>query len=927
MNPARASATLAASGPVAHRRLLSALVGLALCGGGGHAAAATAGADANAPAADAVDASFDRSLLSGAGQNTTDLSRFERGDFIPAGTYSVDLFLNGGSAGRTDVRFAAASADASATPCVTPALLERLELHPDKLSARTAAELADDHACVDIASVIPGASMSFAMSDLRLDTSVPQAYLGQLARGYVDPKYWDAGVNAGLLNYNLNSYRTRSGGLAQTSSYLGLTAGLNLGSWHLRHISSLNWQSGVGGARSSRHWQNIASYVQHDLPQLHAQLTLGDSWTSGEIFDSFGLRGVQLATDDRMLPQSLRGYAPTVRGIADSNAKVTVRQNGMVIYQTTVAPGPFAIDDLYATGYGGDLEVGVTEANGRVHTFSVPYASVPQLLRPGAVRFSMAAGQLRDETIVHKPDVAQATVQRGFSNLLTGYAGVLGSSGYGAVLLGGALNTSHGAFAMDITAARTHIPGMDTLSGQSVRLSYSKMLAQTGTSLTVAAYRYSTSGYLALGDAARARDYARRGLPVFATGRPARPSTINGVPASDLLTPAQQAALAGGDYRNYLVPAGVDRQRDNFSLTLSQRLGARGGSIYINGSARDYWNRSGSDTQFQVGYNNSFHRVNYNLSASRERDLFGRSDNRYMVNVTIPLGSGQHAATLTGTLTRDSHGTMQEQATLGGTAGVDDRFNYGVTATRDSDGNASYGNTGSTGSINAGYRGSHAQFSAGFGAGSGYSQSSLGVTGSIVAHPGGITFGQPMGDTVAIVQAPDAAGARVGNAAGVRIDRAGYALVPYITPYILNTISIDPTGLPLDVQLDNTSTQVAPRAGAVVLVKFKSESGRFVLIQTRLPGGATLPFGAEVTDERGQPIGVVGQAGRIMVRTAREAGRLSVQWQDRDATRTCSFPYRLKARGKDRQGAGAIEQIDAACEQPHDAAQVTGSGT
>jgi outer membrane usher protein len=110
-------------------------------------------------------------------------------------------------------------------------------------------------------------------------------------------------------------------------------------------------------------------------------------------------------------------------------------------------------------------------------------------------------------------------------------------------------------------------------------------------------------------------------------------------------------------------------------------------------------------------------------------------------------------------------------------------------------------------------------------------------------------------------------------------------------------------------------------------VKFKSESGHFVLIQAHLPNGATLPFGAEVTDEQGQPIGVVGQAGRIMVRTAHEIGRLNVQWQDQDLTRVCSFAYRLQPRAESRRGIGAIEQIDATCEQPHDAAQVAGSGT
>jgi outer membrane usher protein len=219
------------------------------------------------------------------------------------------------------------------------------------------------------------------------------------------------------------------------------------------------------------------------------------------------------------------------------------------------------------------------------------------------------------------------------------------------------------------------------------------------------------------------------------------------------------------------------------------------------------------------------------------------------------------------------------------------------------------------------------QLNAGFGAGSGYSQASLNVAGGIVAHPGGITFGQPLGDTVGIVEAQDATGARVINAAGLKIGPSGYALIPYLTPYQLNRIDIDPAGLSLDVQLDNTSAQIAPRAGAVVLIRFKSESGRFVLIQTRLPDGKTLPFGAEVTDASGQPVGVVGQAGRIMVRLPDETGRLSVQWQDQDVARSCSLPYQLKALDKTKRAAGTIEQIEVTCEPSPDTAQVARSGT
>jgi outer membrane usher protein len=471
---------------------------------------------------------------------------------------------------------------------------------------------------------------------------------------------------------------------------------------------------------------------------------------------------------------------------------------------------------------------------------------------------------------------------------------------------------------MDITGARTRIPGLDTMSGQSVRLSYSKIMAPTGTSLSVAAYRYSTSGYLTLRDAARARDYARRGLPVFASG-PAQPILIHGVPVSGLLTPEQQAALAGVNYTGAIDTAGVDRQRNNFSLNLSQRLGTAGGSLYVTGSARDYWNRGGTDTQFQVGYNNSVGRLNYNVSASRERDLFGRSENRFMLNLTIPLGNSAHAPILTGALSRSGSDASQEQATVSGTAGSNDQFNYGVTATHDSGRDS--GAVGTSGSVNAGYRGSHVQLNAGFGAGSGYSQASFNLAGGIVAHPGGVTFGQPLGDTVGIVEAQDAAGARVINAAGLKIGQSGYALIPYLTPYQLNRIDIDPTGLSLDVQLDNTSAQIAPRAGAVVLIKFKSESGRFVLIQTRLPDGKTLPFGAEVDDAQGTPVGVVGQAGQIMARLPNEAGELQVNWQTDDgASQSCTLPYNL---AKSNGMATGFRRIETTCVAPNLQGKIT----
>lgn len=867
-----------------------------------------------------MEASFDRSLLSGAGDNTTDLSRFERGNPVSPGNYSVDLYVNGSHAGRANVRFAAVSGQVSAVPCVDKKLLEQLKLSPSALSTEAQAKLENQTGCIAIGDLIPDATMAFDMATLQLDASIPQVYMGQAARGYVSPEYWDEGVPAALLNYNFNTYHMDNHGISQTSAYLGLNFGLNVGAWHLRQDSTVSWQSGVAGAPSSNHWQNIDTYVQRDIPSMRAQLTVGDSYTDGQVFDSYGVRGVQLATDDRMLPDSLRGYAPVIQGVAESNARVTVRQNGLVIYETTVAPGPFSVNDLYPTGYGGNLDVTITEADGRVRTMVVPYASVAQLLRPGTTRFDVALGQLRVANVHDTPAVGQATLQHGFTNLLTGYAGLAGSEGYAAVLVGGAVNTKLGAVAVDLTQSHATIPGYASQSGQSMRVTYSKIIPETNTSLSVAAYRYSTSGFLSLTDAALARDYARHGLNAFDALLPATSPTIDGVAAPSILTPAQQAALAGSTYNPVLNGTALQRQRNRFTLTLSQRISESGGTIFVNTAASDYWNRTGTDTQFQAGYSNSFHRVSYNISATRTRDPLGRYDNQYFASFSVPLGNSAHAPTLSFNATHDQSSGNQEQAMLTGSAGADSQYTYGATATH-----SSSGGSGNSASINGGYRSPYAVLNATYGDGSGYSQASFSASGAIVAHPGGITFGQPIGDTVGIIEVPGAAGARLGNSAGVRIDHGGYALVPYLQPYSLNTITVDPKGLPLDVQLDSTSAQVAPHAGAVVMLKFKTDTGRTIIAQAKTEDGRALPFGAEVSNEKGSVLGVVGQAGQILARGVEQSGVLTARWvDDGGQQQACSFSYQLPAKSKN---ATAYQQIQVTCAQPRVVAQVSRSGS
>ncbi|HZZ01357.1 fimbria/pilus outer membrane usher protein, partial [Paraburkholderia sp.] len=344
---------------------------------------------------------FDTTFLRTDPKQTVDVERFARGNAVQPGVYTVDLWVNDLRVARQDVRFVATRDGQSARACFSRQMLETLGVDFAKVGADTGVKLpapasteagasadvtsgkqsddaaaANTDACVDLAATVPDATVDFDFSEQKLVLSIPQKYMRNAARGYVPPDMWQTGVNAGFVSYNANTYHTAGSGMESTQSYLGLNAGVNIGAWHFRHQSSVTQQTGQG-----THFDNIATYVQHDVAALKSQVTLGDGYTTGDVFDSVQFRGAQIATDDRMLPESLRGYAPVVRGTAESNARVTVRQNGQVIYETSVSPGPFEINDLYATGYGGNLDVTVTEADGRTKTFTVPFASVAQSLR------------------------------------------------------------------------------------------------------------------------------------------------------------------------------------------------------------------------------------------------------------------------------------------------------------------------------------------------------------------------------------------------------------------------------------------------------------------------------------------------------------------------------------------------------------------
>ncbi|QLK62963.1 fimbria/pilus outer membrane usher protein [Enterobacteriaceae bacterium Kacie_13] len=808
---------------------------------------------------------FETDALRQEDSHKIDMSRFSSGASAVPGIYRVNIFVNNTQIAYENVEFKE-NENKDVVACLTPKIIGLINFNEEQLPAAARESLAAKMPCTDLKSLLPEATVEFDSNEQQLNITVPQLYANRLSSGSVSPELWDSGIPAATLGYYLNGYDSQYGDTSSRSFYAGINGGLNIGAWYLRHNGSYNWTQDMGGEYSA-----INTYLQRDIAAVRGRVILGQSNTSGQIFNSLPYTGAQLITDDSMLPDSQRGYAPEIHGIAKTNAKVTVRQQGQVIYETTVTPGAFLINDLYPTGYGGDLEVTIQEADGTTQSYTMPYAAVAQLLRPGTHFFSLTGGRLRDASISEDPLLLEGTYQRGLSNSITAYGGVQASPDYQAVQAGAAVGTAAGAIAADVTQSYSKLGpkagGSSSLSGQSYRTSYSKMIRDTDSNITLAAYRFSSSGYM---------DYM-----------------------TTMLT--RQSLRDDGDTGQ------IGRSKNRFSVTASQGLPKGWGSFYVSASLENYWNNDKYNNQYQLGYSNGFKRLNYSVNVNRTQSANGVEQTRFNLNFSFPLWENRsvRAPTVSARYNQDTLGGQGEQVSVAGALGEDNKYTYNVNGAHDN-------NTGSSGGVAGTWQGSAASVNGSYSTGADYHSTSLGMSGTLVAHSGGVTLSPFTGDTFALIEAKGAEGAKVGSYAGATIDSRGYALFPSLRPYQFNDVSIDPAGADKGVDFENTSQKVVPRSGAVVKVKINTRVGIPILI-TSLFNGEPVPFGAEVFDMLNNYVGAVSQGGMIYAKVSEMRGKLLVKWGPTQNSQ-CKVTYMLAPLPNDKAARKIPQRFNSLCE-------------
>ncbi|EPJ7086789.1 fimbrial biogenesis usher protein [Citrobacter amalonaticus] len=815
-----------------------------------------------------------------------DLSGFEKGHELPPGTYRVDIYLNEGFMTTRDVTFHASDNSRELSPCLTREQLAAMGLNTAAVSGMNV--LAAD-ACVPLTEMIPDATTRLDVGQQRLHLTIPQAFMGNQARGYIPPERWDHGITAGLLNYNFtgNNVQNDVGG-SSNYAYLNLQSGLNLGAWRLRDNTTWSYSSGGSSSSNENKWQHVNTWLERDITPLRSRLTLGDSYTNGDVFDGINFRGAQLASDDNMLPDSQKGFAPVIHGIARGTAQVSIKQNGYEIYHSTVPPGPFSISDLYAAGNGGDLQVTIKEADGSSQNFTVPYSSVPVLQREGYTRYAVTAGEYRSgNDQQEEPTFFQSTLLHGLPAGWTLYGGTQLADRYRAFNLGVGKNMGVlGALSVDVTQANATLPDDSKHQGQSVRFLYNKSLSDVGTNIQLVGYRYSTRGYFSFADTTYRR---MSGYDV---------ETQDGV---------IQVQPKFTDYYNLAY-----NKRGKVQVSLTQQLG-RTATLYLSGSHQTYWGTDSADEQLQAGLNTAIGDINWTLSYSLTKNAWqeGR-DQMLAINVNIPFShwlrsdsqSVWRHASASYSMSNDLNGRMTNLAGLHGTVLEDNNLSYSVQTGYAGGGE---GNSSSTGYATLNYRGGSGNANVGYSRSDGLKQFYYGMSGGVLAHANGVTLSQPLNDTVVLIKAPGAEGAKVENQTGVRTDWRGYAVLPYATEYRENRVALDTNTLADNVDLDEAVVNVVPTHGAIVRAEFNAHVG-MKLLMTLIHNGKPVPFGAMVTADSSQSSSIVADNGQVYLSGMPLAGKVRVKWGD-GANASCVADYRLAAENQQP----LLSQLTAEC--------------
>lgn len=752
---------------------------------------------------------LDMSFIQGGAGVNPEVWAALNGNYAP-GRYLVDLSLNGKESGK---QILDVTPQDSKELCLSEAWLTKAGVY---VSADYFREGYDATRQCYVLTKAPSVKVDFDVSTQSLALSIPQKGLVKMPEN-VD---WDYGTSAFRVNYNANANTGRN----NTSAFGSADLKANIGHWVVS--SSATASTGDGGENSATINMFTASRA---IRLLSADLLVGKTSTGDSMLGSTGTYGVSLSRNNSMKPGNL-GYTPVFSGIANGPSRVTLTQNGRLLYSEMVPAGPFSITDvpLYSSG---DVTMKVTGEDGREQTQVFPLAVMNGQLSPGEHEFNLAAG-LPDDDSDMDGAVFAASYGYGLENLTLRTGLVFNQDWKGAsagmvVGLGwlGAVSVD-GAYASAKYRDGSH-------SGNKVQLAWSKQLETTNTGLRLSWSR-------------RSEEYEDM-------------SSFN---PSEVYSQVNQGRRVKDEWS-----AGISQPVGKlFSLSLSgwQRSYYPASAISAHRQQKD----SGKERGVTGTLSTQIEGVGVNLSWTGSRNAEGENNWSASASVSVPFMLLDRRYSSSTSVSTSKDGGTGFSTGLSGS--LNDRFSYGFGGGRDGDGGASS-------YLNASYSGDRAYLNGALNhSQSGGTSGSVSVSGSVLAVPAAkdIMFSRTTGDTVAVVNVKDTPGVKVTSGDG-QTNSDGNLVVP-LNSYDWNTVTIDAGTLPLSTELTNTSQKVVPTDKAVVWMPFDALKVKRYLLQVKQRDGEFVPGGTWARDSKNTPLGFVANNGVLMINTVDAPGDITL---------------------------------------------------
>lgn len=643
-----------------------------------------------------------------------------------------------------------------------------------------------------------------------INYQVPQVYFINKDVVYNN---WQEGIDGAYVNYQINARK----GLFENHAdwYQGdFSPTLNYGAWRL-HSSATVFTDGRNNTFSSKLFN-----AERDIKNINSRLFLGDLYTQSAIFSSKRIIGGNMFSDESMLPYAMRGYSPSVSGVASTNAVVEVRQLGQTIYTKTVPAGPFYFPYIPVFGSSGELEVIITEADGTKHVASQSFGALPVMVNENGLRYHISSGKLKQA--YQKTDKQYCytafDLAYGATSSLTLYGGVEHVDNYTAGAFGVGTGGAFGAISFDVTHSESKYDySSRSLKGESYGVKYLKDIDLTKGNFVLSGFRYGSRSF---------RNF------------------------EDFLF--EDSVRSNVKY---------DALKSQFNASYSQHIGEGLGSFGFSVSDNSYWDGNRTRTG-SINYNLNTNYFDINLYTSREMSFRGKKDSRLGVSISIPYNrpSGKYTS-----LTYNYIHSSDGQKSSVGVYGSDGNKSYSVNASMENEKQLS---------ANIGWRKNHGTYNFGYDKYNNLNTLQGEMSGAIIFSKGRLLLSEPIYSGATII---DTDGLNdVGFLGKTTTSNNGIAVLTDISPYSENSIAVDANTLPSDIELEKYLYNVKPSKGAINFIKLKKTIQTLLILKVKSKNNKAVHFGIGVYDESGKLLSVTDPYGKALLEVTGVKEKLNV---------------------------------------------------